>query len=585
MPEYHPNSIGTRIRSVRASIGQRIFVSTLGLVIFALGLTSVATLIVISGTTRVLIEEQSREINKQIVFNYERYISSVIETANFIQLAVTTSDVDSERESLDEAFAINAAIKRDVVSIVLFDQQGAPLVGSTVHQRPRDATRGQSWFRAALDQAEIFHFDVGASSNPETPTGEPVITVSRAVSYLYDGRTMTGVLLVELNTESITDLAERTNLGESGHILILDETGAIVYASAADRTVERSIPIARDLFLGGVPARIGAVDMYIHINTLSDTRWRIATVANINSLTDAGRQVVLLIGVIGVVSLALSAVVAGLISVRISRPITQLKDVMAQIEAGDLDADAAVTGQMEIVQLAHSFTRMVERVRGLMDRLVTEQREKRKTELRALQNQINPHFLYNTLDSIVWLAEHDRSEDVVTTVVALAKFFRISISRGETFIPISQELEHVENYLLIQQTRYVDRFTWEIDVEPELCDRRVMKLILQPLVENAIYHGMGDDRGHIAIRGRRDDGAILFEVTNTGYGLTDAQIATIRLAMQSDGDGVGVGLRNVYQRLTLYYGERADVEVESALDESTTIRLIIPDTATDEEIA
>ena len=167
---------------------------------------------------------------------------------------------------------------------------------------------------------------------------------------------------------------------------------------------------------------------------------------------------------------------------------------------------------------------------------------------------------------------------MVTTVVALAKFFRIGISRGETHIPVRQEIEHIKSYLTIQRIRYVDRFAYTIDIAPQIDEYVVMKLILQPLVENAIYHGMGDEYGWISIGGTLRRDALVFEVCNGGYGLTPQRIDAIRKTMTGAAGGAGVGLRNVYRRLKLYYGEGADVQIDSVMDQRTCVRLIIPTT-------
>ncbi|MDF1569374.1 MAG: histidine kinase, partial [Spirochaetaceae bacterium] len=198
---------------------------------------------------------------------------------------------------------------------------------------------------------------------------------------------------------------------------------------------------------------------------------------------------------------------------------------------------------------------------------------------RALQNQINPHFLYNSLDSIVWLAEHDRSEDVITTVVALARFFRISISKGNTFIPVRDEIDHVKNYLKIQTVRYADRFQYFFHIDERLMDRNVMKLILQPLVENAIYHGMDEQGGVIEVNGSLDGKMMRFEVKNTGYGLTAARIREIHRHLDGQDDldnDIGIGLKNVHQRLKLYYGEQAGLRFSSLADEYTEVTVRIP---------
>lgn len=569
-------------RSSRTSIGQKIFLSTVSLVVAILSLTSLSFVIVFSGTSRTLIEDQSQEINKQIVFNFERYINSVVETANYLQLVVQTRDVQRDSEMVGEIFALNREIKADVVSVFLFDRGGRRIVGNELRHTATRPVSESPWFTSALVRPEIYHFRVGMSANIEIDRADSVITVSRRVSYLRDGIIRLGVLLIEINTEAIRDLSDKTNLGEFGHILIVDEHDQLVYASDETPYSAASFPIAARTYLGGFETRVNDLDMYLHVNTLTGTRWRLATLSNIDRIIVARRRVFLLFALIGVMSLAVTAAVAALISVRISHPIHQLRRVMERIEAGDLATEVDVRGQREIVELSHSFNQMVHQVRELMDRLVTEQREKRKTELRALQNQINPHFLYNTLDSIVWLAEHERNRDVVTTVVGLAKFFRISISKGQTFIPVREEVEHIENYLTIQKTRYVDKFEYRLSVATEILEYRMMKLILQPLVENAIYHGMGDDHGFIEIVGGEDGDTLWFCVRDSGYGLTEEKIAEMYAVMEGRKKGSSVGLRNVYQRLKLYYGESADVKIESVIDESTTITLVIPKYAPEE---
>jgi two-component system sensor histidine kinase YesM len=211
-----------------------------------------------------------------------------------------------------------------------------------------------------------------------------------------------------------------------------------------------------------------------------------------------------------------------------------------------------------------------------MASLVSQQREKRKAELLVLQNQINPHFLYNTLDSIVWLAEHDKSRDVITMVVSLAHFFRISISKGEIFIPVEDEVCHVENYLTIQSIRYVGKFTWTVNVDESMKKLKMMKLILQPIVENAIYHGIGEEDGEITLSGAIEGDFMVFRVTNSGYGISEKKIAEMYAVMRGGRERPSVGIRNVYQRLKLYYGERADIVVTSVPDESTTVAIYIP---------
>jgi two-component system sensor histidine kinase YesM len=560
------------------SIGMNIFLMTLSIVSVVLLLTSFLFLVVFSGIIDDSVETQAREINKQIVMNFEGYINSVIETATYIQFASINLDAGRDSAALDELYQVNKEIKKDVVSIFLFDKEGRRVAGPALDFSFGGNVSGLPWFKSALDLKEIYNFSATQEKSVAQDRAELVISVSKAIDFVRNGKNETGILLIELNNATLTDLAGKTNLGNHGHLLILNDRGSLLYSSEPppEEMTAYSAPLASRIFLGSRKVTIKNIDMFINVNTLMNTRWLIVTVSNINEIRNAMNHLSLLLAVIFLATIALSALVSGLISLRVSRPINQLKSAMLKIENGDFSVPVSVSGQREIVTLAHSFNSMVTNIQDLMGRLVSQQREKRKLELQVLQNQINPHFLYNTLDSIVWLAEHNRNPEVITTVVSLARFFRISISKGEIFIPVEDEISHVENYLTIQSIRYSNKFTYFIKVDDDIRKMKVMKLILQPLVENAIHHGIGDETGYIEITGIIRDGFLVFGVTNTGYGITDAKIGEMYETMRGGQEHPSVGIRNVYQRLKLYYGETATITITSIPDESTTVSLLIP---------
>lgn len=557
------------------SIGQSILVSTLAIVTIVLIITGLIFYSTFTSRTDELIVSQSREINKQIVLNYESYINSIIETANYIQSSSMNLDLEDSYNRLQDIYILNQDGKRDLVSVYLFDTDGQILLGGSSRRNRNIEAEIELWFLSALRDEGIFYF-----SPPHILSildHEEVISVSKLVDYLDDNEQKKGVLLLELNFRTITDLAEKTNLGIGGHILILDDDDSLIYSSTKDQAMAlESLRLAQQQNLGGFKAEINSLEMYVNINTLSRTRWRIVSVSNIDDISRAQDKMFLILFFILFGSIFVTTIVAILISRRISRPLNLLKKSMLLIEKGDFYNRVEVSGQKEIVQLANSFNNMIDEIRTLMDRVVDEQREKRKTELLALQNQINPHFLYNTLDSIVWLAENEKSEDVITTVVALARFFRISISKGKNFISVRDEISHIRNYLTIQKIRYTGKFEYIFEIDKEIYDYHVMKLILQPLVENAIYHGVGEETGLITIRGYKQDLFLVFEVENTGYGIPEEKIQQLYRILAGDEEGHSVGLRNVYQRLKLYYGDDADLIISSELDEMTNIKLMIP---------
>lgn len=556
-----------------------VFLMTFSLASIVLLLTSIVFLTVFTGIVHETVETQAKEINKQIVLNFESYINSIIETANYIQFGSVDLDAEQDAQTIDALFQMNTDIKKDMVSIFLFDINGRKIAGPTLEFATGGSVADKEWFLTALRRPEIYNFSTEQGSSVAESRTEQVITVSKAIRFKKAGREESGVLLLELNYDMITDLARKTNLGEYGHLMILDDQGRLLYTSETGepRMTVLSAKEASSIFLGSRRVTLWNTDMFINVNTLIQTRWLIATVSNINGIRNAVKRLALIIVLIYSISIAICATVAAIISVQVSRPVSQLKTAMLKIEEGDFSRQVSVSGQTEIVSLAHSFNAMTEKIRELMARLVSQQREKRKMELQVLQNQINPHFLYNTLDSIVWLAEHDRNKDVITTVVSLAHFFRIGISKGETFIPVGNEISHVRNYLTIQSIRYVNKFSYDIKVDNRLLGYRVMKLVLQPIVENAIYHGIGDeDDGKIQITGTIENGYMMFRVWNSGYGISEEKIREMYETMKGSPDRPSVGIRNVYQRLKLYYGDAAEVIITSIQDESTTVSLRIP---------
>ena len=544
----------------------------------ALFISSVVYYFVFSIRADLLVESQSREINKQIVLNYESYIESIIETAEYIQLSSVPLDLRRDYDELLNLYTLNSQVKKDVTAICLFDDKGRKILGDRMGRDHENFAAEMPWFLRAVDNPGIFHFVFDGTEGVSANRYDEVISAAKQVSYRSGGEQQTGVLLIELNFQVIRDLARKTNLGISGHIMIIDEDDSVVYDSERNgKLSEETLEIASEQILGGRKAEVGSQGMFINISTLSNTRWRIVTLINVDEINAIRRNMLSVLLIIFAASLIFSALPAGLVSMRISRPLRELQRIMRRIEEGNISTEVNVSGQREIVMLGDSFNSMITRVRELMNRLVDEQREKRKTELRALQNQINPHFLYNSLDSIVWLAENNRSEEVITAVIALARFFRIGISRGETFIPVRDEIEHVRSYLTIQSIRYADKFRCEFDIEDGLLQRRIMKLILQPLVENAIRHGIDEADALITIRGRLEASEMVFEVINSGYGLTALRIREIHESLDDDSvSRGGLGLKNVNQRLKLHYGAGAGIRISSRPDVETAVTVRIP---------
>jgi two-component system sensor histidine kinase YesM len=238
----------------------------------------------------------------------------------------------------------------------------------------------------------------------------------------------------------------------------------------------------------------------------------------------------------------------------------------------------------EITELGLSFNSMVGKIRELLDAKVKEQENLKKAELRALQAQVNPHFLYNTLDTIIWMAEANRTAQVVDLVRALSRFFRTTLSKGKDWITVREEIDHVASYLAIQKMRYRDILDYAIDMPDDVYDGRMLKLTLQPLVENALYHGIKNKRsgGSITVRGRAlAGGRLLLEVEDNGIGITREKLALLRAQLDgglgaATASEIGYGLNNVNQRIKLYYGQEYGLAIESEHLHGTRVSLLIP---------
>jgi two-component system sensor histidine kinase YesM len=271
------------------------------------------------------------------------------------------------------------------------------------------------------------------------------------------------------------------------------------------------------------------------------------------------------------------------ISESIYRPIKKLHDVTNTITRTDLEALITRDNVDEITELGMSFNIMVGKIRELLDAKLQEQDNLKKAELRALQAQINPHFLYNTLDTIIWMAESKKTADVVQLVSALSNFFRISLSKGNDWITIGEEVERTRSYLMIQKMRYRDVLDFSIDIDRTVLNSTVLKLVLQPLVENALYHGVKPKRqgGTIRVRAQqRNDAEVLLTVEDDGIGMPPERVAQISAALNDESDGNhpenGFGLVNVNRRIKLYYGRQFGLSVSSEVGSGTCARIVIP---------
>lgn len=286
----------------------------------------------------------------------------------------------------------------------------------------------------------------------------------------------------------------------------------------------------------------------------------------------------LIIGFAGILIIVL--LLSYYIPFSITQPIRKLGEVTDQVARGDLTVRSEVHNGMEVSALSDSLNAMIEKINELLEQVTREQIRLRKAEFELLQSQINPHFLYNTLDAIVWLAESGEQKKVVSMVGSLSDFFRTSLNQGKDIISIREELQHVRSYLEIQQVRYQDILQYEIDVPQELYQNLIPKITIQPLVENALYHGIKNKRGQgiIVIKGKKEKDYFVIRIEDNGIGISSERLSQVRerIHHRVSEDNDIYGLYNVNERIRLNFGEKYGISIESTYGEGTLVSIILP---------
>ena len=312
----------------------------------------------------------------------------------------------------------------------------------------------------------------------------------------------------------------------------------------------------------------------LEIESAADTNEQIKKIAGILSIT----QIIIVLLVMTFAFLAQRSVTGS-----INRPIRELENLSSQIAAGNLSARADIPDVKELDNLTINLNIMAEKIKELIDENIQEQKNLQKSEMKALQAQITPHFLYNTLDTIMWLAEGRQYDQVISVTRHFSSFFRTSLNKGREWTTVENEFEHIGNYLTIQKIRYRDILDFSISYDKTMKDKNMLKLLLQPLVENALYHGIKNKRGQgrLSVKGWQEDGFLCFTVEDDGIGITEERLSDIKRQIGDNPDVSAVndvyGLYNVNKRLALYYNNKANLEISSVYRKGTCVSFRLPE--------
>lgn len=512
--------------------------------------------------------------------NSQRTISQVSNTVNeyldSIDIDMETLCASLEDPSIDreEFFNVFLNIRPDVVAVSTYDASGNlvncySLLGDV--RVPLDEN-------TSFDSAKMDMYTDGYISAPHVVSlfeGEYPWVITMTSPLNVEGECW---IALDISCTNISSYINDVGIGQRGYCFLLDSDGNIVY-HPQQQLIYSNLKSENIELIASLPDGTHVEENVIYsIETLNGSHWRVVGVSFVQELiTDSLWELGRIIIFVGLLILIVMAVISFILSKVVSHPIRTFAEEMEQFEQNTADFTyEPVGGVREVRILSESFGHMVKKLQDLMGTIKDEQQNLRKTELRALQAQINPHFLYNTLDSISWMTERGKKDDVVEMVNALATLFRISISKGHELIPIRNEIQHAESYLQIQSYRYKNQFSYEFNVEEDCLDYLCNKITLQPIIENAIYHGINGlvDGGRITITVKSQDDNIVMTVEDNGNGMTDEQIETIMNKDRSD--KTGIGIKNVNDRLKIYFGNEYGITIHSELDEGTKVIILMP---------
>lgn len=587
-----PNLI-TRMFGKFKSIQSTMLVSFSALMVLAMLVFMVIAMRYTSGTIYENSINYMSQIIQQVNYDIDTYIeymeniSSVIAKSSDVPRYLfdedqTEAEMEAEKERILTQFQTIMESRDDIYNVAAVAKNGRYII----NQGDDELTgyvdiESLDWYQAAMESKSGIAVSSSHVQNAIQSSYKWVITLSRALVNNQTGE-REGLFFVDLNYSAISDLCNNNSIEEKGYIFVLDAEGNIVYhpkqqlmyGGLKTENIDAIMECREDSLI----IDEGGDSKLYTMSKSKRTGWTVVGAAYTSELLKNNEQAqmwyllvasILLLAVIGISSI---------ISREITKPIRSLRDSMRKVQNGQFDNHVEVITENEIGSLGRSFNLMTSEIQALMEQNVYEQKQKRKSELKALQAQINPHFLYNTLDSIIWMSEAGENDEVVEMTSALARLLRQSISNDQEEVELEKEIEYVKNYLTIQKMRYKDKLEFFIYVDPRVAHVPIIKLVLQPLVENAIYHGIKykETKGNLKIYARPVDGRVEIIVADDGIGMDEDVMEHIFDEHRKEQKRNGVGVPNVQKRLKLQYGSEYGIRYESVKGAGTKAVITIP---------
>lgn len=577
---------------LNVSLRTRMVLSNIVVVLIPFLIFSIVSGFVFLDHAQKTAEEHSVQLIHQVSNSMDVYVETIEKMVNYIQLELQdtpfftmesegASGWDSETAYIRSVLENVANSHREVAGIFIATKEDL-YVSTGMSRISRDPFQNERWYREALENPEeIQLISVVTGRNIVTNRSysiDDVFSLAKAVQDPETGEVL-GVILLDIRHDIIQSSINGVTIGEKGFVFVMDQEDNIVYTPVNGIVYRVNPKWVKAMEPMSVQIQGGSYQIRSELSPY--TGWRTVGVFSMDEVMSSVNTIVYILFTCVIISLVLVVIVSFKFSRTLTNPIFKLKRLMKQAESGDLTVRFNFEHNDEIGELGQSFNHMIARIDQLIQMVYVEQENKRTAEMKSLQEQIKPHFLYNTLDTISWMARDYDAEDIVRLVDALTNMFRIGLSHGKDIITVKEEITHVSNYLYIQKIRYKDKLNYVIHVDESLYAVEVPKLILQPLVENAIYHGVKAKRGGgtITITGVPEGENLVFTVQDNGAGMPQEKVEELNRRMSERSvldEQKSFGLFYIRERIQLCYGKGYGVHVESALGEGTRVTITLP---------
>lgn len=559
-----------------SSLKNKLLLSYILIAIIPLTIYSIISAVIMSHQVQSSLILYTSEMIDQVDTSIVSYFDTIENQLDVLSLSINNATNDFELEKLFD----NIRIGNNSINSVIYAKNDDSYISSGSTRISRDLLEKENWYQKAINSDAKFEIIAPNESrnfisNNEYSSQE-VYSFARKV--VDSNNNLMGVLLLDVSQNFIDKSVQKISIGKEGFVFICDENDNIVYSPV--NTIVWKID---NQFLNYTDKlmflNIDNIDYCLQNKKLGSSNWKVCGIFSYSVIVKQLSNNLTLLIYIGVFVLLFSIIASILLSESITRPLKKLQKLMKRTEKGDLSVFFDAKNDDEIGNLGRSFNSMIRQIEQLIDEVYYEQQKKRRAQLRTLEEQIKPHFLYNTLDTIIWLAKEKEAFEVVNLVEALTNMYRIALSKGKSHISIKEELQHVSAYLFIQQTRYSDKMIYSINIDEHFMNYNIPKLILQPLVENSIYHGIKEKRGkgEITISAIETCKTLTIRVADTGAGIKKEKLEEInKLLFENNKTPDSFGIFYVNEKLKLEYGNDFGILISSEEGKYTNVDVLLP---------